>query len=83
MGKSSCVGTVMDEGNRVGVEVGHSRSNNRAENNSEHAFYLRCISGIVFVNKDISIEISDCMIVKYRSWKKPLESIHPISFVFW
>lgn len=83
MGKPSLMGTMTDEGNRARAEVGHRRSNSRAENNSKCTSDLRCISSIVFVNKDISIENSDCMIVKYWSWKKPWESINPISFVSW
>lgn len=67
----SCMGTVADEGNRTHVEAEPRRANSTAENNSEHASHLRCISGIPWVNKDISIEISGCVVVKYWSWKKP------------
>lgn len=83
MGKPFCMGIVVDKGDGAGVGMENCRSKPSRKNGSGHTSYLRCISGIFFINKDISVEISSCITVKYWSWKGAGESIIPISFVSW
>lgn len=64
MRQASCMGTEADEGAGAGAGVEHCRAISRAGKTTQHSSYLRCVSGIFFLNEGHQYQDCSCIIIK-------------------